>query len=126
MSTSNLPRRSPRKNPQQLPLVVQPETQNAQANWKPAHQRVLLDILMDLIKDGVDDSFGQHLHKITPILNSRIDDGTVYRKDQVKRKITYLKTMYKEYTDLISGVVTTGSGWDAERNTIALTAKQWI
>jgi len=126
MSTSNISRRSPRKNPQQPPLVVAPETQNAQANWKPAHERVLLDILMDLIKAGVDDSFGQHLHEITLNLNSRIDDGTVYRQNQVKRKITYIKTMYKEYTDLINGAVTTGSGWDAERNTIALTADQWI
>jgi hypothetical protein len=34
--------------------------------------------------------------------------------------------MYKEYIDLIIGAVTTGSGWDTERNTIALTAEQWI
>jgi hypothetical protein len=126
MSTSNFPRRSPRKNLQQPQLVAQPVTQNAQTQWKPAHERVLIDILMDLIKDGVEDSFGQHLHEITLTLNIRIENSTVYLKNQVKRKISYLKTMYKEYTDLISGAVTTGSGWDAERNTIALTAEQWI
>jgi hypothetical protein len=81
---------------------------------------------MDLVKKGVQDAFRQHLHEITETFNGLIDDNTVYRKDQVRRKIGYLKTMYKEYTDLISGVVTTGSGWDAERNTIALTAEQWI
>jgi hypothetical protein len=126
MSTSNILRRSPRKNPRQPPLVVELEAQNAQANWKPAHERVLLDILMDLVKAGVKGSFGQHLGPITKDLNNHICDGTIYRKEQVKRKITYLKTMYKEYTDLINGAVTTGSGWDTERNTIALTAEQWI
>jgi hypothetical protein len=105
---------------------VQPATQNAQTHWKPVYERVLIDILKDQIKDGVEDSFGQHLYEITLTLNSRIDNGTIFQKDQVKKKISYLKTMYKEYIDLISGAVTTGSGWDAKRNTIALTAEQWI
>lgn len=126
MSTPTLPRRSPRKNPQHSPSVAQPATQNAQTHWEATHERVLIDILMDWVVKGVKETFGQHLHEITDTLNSRIDGNTVYRKDQVGRKIRYLKTAYREYTDLISGSVTTGSGWDAESNTVALTAEQWI
>jgi hypothetical protein len=65
---------------------VQPATQNTQTHWKPVYERVLIDILKDLIKDGVEDSFGQHLHEITSTLNSRIEDGTIFQKDQVKKK----------------------------------------
>jgi len=87
---------SPSKNPQQPPLIAQPATQNAQTHWEVAHERVLIDILMDLVKKGVQDAFRQHLHEITETFNGLIDDNTVYRKDQVRRKIGYLKTMYKE------------------------------
>jgi hypothetical protein len=48
-----------------------------------------------------------------------------YSKDQVKKKIENLKKNWKEFTDLLTGHIATGVGWNEVDNTIALDERQW-
>jgi hypothetical protein len=120
------PRRSPRKHAQGTSTSAQVSTHTTQTHWADAHERELILTLKDIVKDGVVPSYGPHLHNITTTLNSRIRDGSQYNKPQVKNNIKCLKATYKDFTDLISGVVGTGFGWGAETNTISIPAEQWI
>jgi hypothetical protein len=52
-------------------------------------------------------------------------DGVHYSKDQVKKKIENLKKNWKEFTDLLTGHIATGVGWNEADNTVALDERQW-
>jgi len=81
---------------------------------------------LDLATKGVRQSFKGHFGTITENLNKRIEiDGVHYNKDQVKKKIEKLKTNWKEFTDLLTGHIATGVGWNEVDNTVALDERQW-
>ncbi|XP_062163361.1 uncharacterized protein LOC133870288 [Alnus glutinosa] len=94
--------------------------------WTEEHELTLVYELLDLATQGVRQSFKGHFANITANLNKRIvGDGVQYSQDQVSKKIGKLRENWKNFTDLLTGHVATGAGWNEVDNTVALDERQW-
>jgi hypothetical protein len=82
--------------------------------------------LLDLATKGVRQSFKGHFSNITANLKKLVErDGVQYSQDQVKKKIEKLRRNWKDFTDLLTGHIATGAGWNEVDNTVALDERQW-
>jgi arylsulfatase A-like enzyme len=120
MSFFTTSRKSHRKHSARTPSWSQISCQSNQANWIADHELALVYCLMDLIREVVRPPFGNHYNTITKDLNSRIQDGSYYNKQQVTKKVEQLRQNYKDFTELLSGNIATGVGWDDVTNTVSL------
>jgi hypothetical protein len=124
MSYVNTPRKSPRKHPVPTPSTTLSKPRKIK--WTEEHELTLVYELLDLATKGVRESFKVHFANITANLNKRVEGGGVqYSQDQVKKKIEKLRTNWKNFTDLLTGHIATGAGWNEVDNTVALDECQW-
>jgi hypothetical protein len=73
----------------------------------------LLDILRDLLEEGVRPLYGKRIIPcIAQSLNYQLNDGTQYTDYQVGEKICCLREAHGHYMAMKAGNYGTGFGWD--------------
>jgi hypothetical protein len=80
---------------------------------------------MDAVRKGLRPPFGQDMTEITKDLNQRTGVIIPYTTKQVSRRISALKSIYSEFTQLLNSPKGTGLGWDANTNTVVCDDHQW-
>jgi len=124
MSYVNTPRKSSRKHPVPTPSTTRSKPRKIKCAGE--HELTLVYELLDLATKGVRQSFKGHFANITANLNKRtVGDGVQYSQDQVSKKIEKLRENWKNFTDLLTGHITTGAGWNEVDNTVTLDERQW-
>jgi hypothetical protein len=124
MSYVNIPRKSPRKDPVPTPSTTRSKPRKIK--WTEEHELTLVYELLGLATQGVRQSFKGHFANITANLNKRVEgDGVQSNQDQVTKKIEKLRKNWKNFTDLFTGHIVTGAGWNEADNTAALDECQW-